>query len=155
MAIPDDKTVKLIDTATHQEVGTLVGHDQPVYLVAFSGDGKFLATLAPDGAKRWDLATRQVTTSIPKCQSMCLAFSPDGRTLATGGHGRLVELWDADTGRRKAELVPPGEHYDWTRAVTFSPDGKTLAVGGTDGHLALWDVDSGRLAPPSAGRQKS
>ena len=142
LAAPDDKVVKLIDAATHQEVGTLVGHDQPVYLVAFSGDGKLLATLAPDGAKCWDLATMRVTTVIPKCQSFCLAFSPDGRTLVTGGQGRIVELWDAVTGRRKAQLEPPGEHYEWTRAVTFSPDGKTLAVGGTHGHIALWDVDS-------------
>ena len=68
-----------------------------------------------------------------------IAFSPDGRTLASGSWDNSVKLWDAASG---AQLRTLGGHYGRVYSVVFSPDGKTLASGG--GGFVLWDVETGK-----------
>jgi hypothetical protein len=70
-----------------------------------------------------------------------VAFSPDGTTLATGGHDRTVRLWEVASGRQTATLTG---HPDTVWSVAFSPDGATLATGGHDRAVRLWEVASGR-----------
>jgi WD40 repeat protein/energy-coupling factor transporter ATP-binding protein EcfA2 len=72
-----------------------------------------------------------------------VAFSPDGRTLASGTQAGGVLLWDA---MHRKRLGPPGfAHRDVVQALAFSPDGRTVASGGFDGRVVLWDAGSGRL----------
>jgi hypothetical protein len=71
-----------------------------------------------------------------------IAFSPDGRLIATGHHDKPVCLWDAVTGDFVHELKGQ-DAVIWT--VTFSPDGQWLASGGTDGTVQLWEVASGMV----------
>lgn len=71
---------------------------------------------------------------------ICVAFSPDNSTLASGGYDHTVRLWDVRTG---AELQILDGHTDYVYSVAFSPDGRTIASGSSDGTLRLWDARSG------------
>src|SRR5262249_54356641 len=100
-----DKTVKLWDAATGQELATLAGHTNVIYYGTFAPDGKTLATASWDGTvKLWHLASRQelLTLRVSREVNWCVAFSPDGKTLAAGTDYRLgagqVLLWQAAQG---------------------------------------------------------
>jgi WD40 repeat protein len=70
-----------------------------------------------------------------------VAFSPDGRLLASGGSDKTVRLWDPATGKRQRTLTG---HADDVRAVAFSPDGRLLASGSSDKSVRLWDPATGK-----------
>ena len=72
----------------------------------------------------------------------CINFSPDGKTLASGGWEETIVLWDVSTGQQKAVLT---EHKGHVRNLSFSSDCKILASGHGDGTVRLWDVKTARL----------
>jgi WD40 repeat protein len=123
----------------------LEGHTGDICDLAFSPDGKRLATSADDETIRiWDPITGEELLSFESPrdgfagyrQIQCLAFSPDGRRLA-GGKAQYLAIWDAANGQRLHYL---GRHRDdIVQTVAFSPDGKTLATG-AKGRVKLWDL---------------
>jgi WD40 repeat protein len=71
---------------------------------------------------------------------LCVAMSPDGKTLAAGDWGRTVWLWDLTTGKQRFKL---GGHRDQVTAVVFSPDSKALVSAGAWNEMRLWDAAKG------------
>jgi TIR domain/WD domain, G-beta repeat len=126
----------------------LTGHKGDVYGVAFSPDGRLLASCGNNMRVRlWDPATgehrRTLTghTGWVLPQVSCVAFSPDGQLLASGGSDKTVRLWDPATGEHRRTLTGhTGWGYPGASCVAFSPDDQLLASGGSDKTVRLWDL---------------
>jgi WD40 repeat protein len=112
--------------------------------IAFSPHGGVLAGETPKGhLKLWSSTTFQaVATLSEKSNSLCLAFSSDGKTLAAGDTPALgISLWDVMNRKLLHRLEG---HEAMVTSVSFSPDGKVLASGSADGTIRLWQVTTGK-----------
>ena len=119
-------------------------HDIEVWAVAFSPDGKTLATGDDNGLLSvWDTVDGRLLTALRGHEKYIwsVAFSPDGRTLASGSGDSTIKLWDTTTWR---EITTLSGHTARVNAVAFSSDGKKLASGSDDYTARIWDVAGAR-----------
>lgn len=141
-------------------------HGHRVNALAFSRDGKTIASASADGTVRfWDVETGKETRTLAHPQGVnLLAFSKDEKLLATEADDRVIRLWDLASGKvtkklkgfgkpvetpppgsaAQAAAVPAGAEEDLaTWHLAFAPDGKTLAIG-TNARTHLLDLESGK-----------
>jgi WD40 repeat protein len=111
--------------------------------LAFSPDGSLLAGLTSGRIRLWDVAGDKEGPPVAMDGSpLCVAFAPDGRTLALGMDGGAIRFLDLATGSEPSPTTP---HSQAVTALAFAPDGRTLASRAGRDHLYLWDAVRGRL----------
>ncbi|MER3588278.1 MAG: hypothetical protein C4322_08850, partial [Mastigocladus sp. ERB_26_1] len=127
-----------------QEKNSWQAHSESVNSVAFSPDGKIIASGSTDKTiKLWDVTTGQVIKTLTGHNNgvFSIAFSPDSKTIASGGADKTIKLWDVTTGQ---VIKTFSGHEDTVYSIAFSPDGKTIASGSVDQTIKLWDVVAGK-----------
>ena len=147
-----DKTIKLWDIYTGKEICTITGHQLQVNSVAFSPQGQLLASASYDRTIRlWQIegSQREIqnrprysllsTLSGHAWAVLTVAFSPDGKILATGSDDNTIKLWEVNTGQLICTLVG----HSWSVvAVAFTADGETLLSASCDKTVKLWRVST-------------
>jgi eukaryotic-like serine/threonine-protein kinase len=137
--------LKIFDAMTGQEIFNLQGHMGNVNSVAWSPDGKRLASTSgefspPGEVKIWDSATGKELFNLAghTNEVNMVSWSPDGKQLASTCSDGAIKIWDAETGQEVRTLHG---HFHAVEMVAWSPDGKQLAT--TSGEVKIWDVATG------------
>jgi WD40 repeat protein len=137
----------------------LVGHSGRCLGLAFSPDGRSLASSSHDGTVRlWDLGngqTIQIMAPEPEKNSSwmkAVAFSPDGKRIVSGGEAGTLHLWDTATGENVADWQNPKGSAGAVHFVSFSPDGQLVLSAGRPGRqsgrqsqISSWDAETGKM----------
>ncbi|MDQ2692660.1 MAG: hypothetical protein M3Y68_11545, partial [Chloroflexota bacterium] len=142
--VSSGNAVKLWDSTTGQDLLTLIGHTDWIAGLAFSPDGKQLASTSLDGTIRiWSLSPGEetVTVSAPVASfGTRVVYSPDGEELATNGGDGTATIWNTETG--EPQLVLKGHALELVN-MAFSPDGQRFATGSLDTTTIIWDASTG------------
>jgi WD40 repeat protein/serine/threonine protein kinase len=109
--------------------------------VAFSPDGRRLVFCSGWGPHVWDAVTGKRIASLPIGPHHTLAYSKDGKYLATCGSDRTIKIWDAASSTLLRTLEG---HEGDIGGLAFHPDGRRLASAGLDNAVKIWDVETGR-----------
>jgi WD40 repeat protein len=146
-----DRTVKFWEVSSGERLGTVANKMKEVQSLAFSRDGRWLATEnSSDTASLRDPLSGQEIRTFPGDKALgppgsnwvySIAFSPDGTWLASAIDDKTVRLWDVNTGQKVRDLTGLRRTVVY---IAFSPDGRLLATGDDQKNIRVWDAASGR-----------
>jgi WD40 repeat protein len=138
-AAANDRVIPLWQTAIH-ESNTIDVTNFPSYSLAFSPDGRLLASGSIDGEITvFDAATRELRFTLPgRCDYVApICFTLDGKALLTAGERGTIVVWDLDSRQPRQTLVG---HSRVISSLALSPDGKLLASASANGVVKVWDT---------------
>ena len=144
LAAVTDRTIRLWDTSTGDELAKLVADDGAVSAVAISPDGLTALSGGEDHTlKLWNFATQSHIRSYTGHTQgvLAVAFSADGRRAVSGGADQTIHIWDIDSG--DAIGKPLTGHTSWVSSVAFTPDGSKVLSASDDQTVRLWDAATG------------
>jgi WD40 repeat protein len=141
-----DMTARVWDTETGQPITAELAHEGPVTHLAFSPDGRRLATSDGTRARLWSTRSGESSTFLLRHDAAItsLSFSPDGKRLVTAAEDGAVRLWDAVSGQ---SLAPALRHPAAVREAALSPDGRYIA-GACGERVWLWNARTFEVVPP-------
>jgi WD40 repeat protein len=116
------------------------GHRDCIYSVAWSPDGKLIASGSYDKmVKLWDVASGQELRNLQDHIDavFAVAFSPNGKRLASGSQDRTVKIWDIASGQRLYSL---SDASDGLTSLAYSPSGEQIAAAGYDKTIYVWHL---------------
>ncbi|NTW49618.1 MAG: hypothetical protein HGB19_07820 [Chlorobiales bacterium] len=140
-----DKVIRLWETKTGNELGSLFGHKQSVNHVAFSPGGTLLASASNDGFVRlWAINRLKEVERFKGHEDSVntLVFSPNGSFLASAGSDKVVMIWNVAAGKAHMPLVG---HTHPITAVAYGNQGNMIATGSSDGDIKIWDSKTGAM----------
>jgi WD40 repeat protein len=141
-----DACVKLFDAKTGQLVRRLEGHPGIVYAIAFSPDGRIVASGSGDQTvKFWDARTGKLLNTLfgHTRKVTSLAFSADTKTLVSGSEDDTLKIWDVSDGRLLRSIVAYTPGVSGISSIALSPDGTTL-IAGSGTQVKIWDAATGK-----------
>ncbi|MGD9723819.1 MAG: WD40 repeat domain-containing serine/threonine protein kinase [Pirellulales bacterium] len=136
-----DGSLLLIDAAKLEVTSCLQGHLDQIVDIAYSSDGRWLASVDGRGLRVWSQADGTLAWQSAAAGAMCVSWSPDGATIATGGSDHLVQLWDLASRQVRTTLTG---HQETVMGARFTADGRGLFSYGKDGAVHAWDIASGK-----------
>ena len=150
-----DTLLKLWDVSTGNEIDSIKREPSPITTVAFSPDGKLVASTHVGGYANnkiliWDISTGKLVSTFGHDGGNTigsLSFSPDGKLLVTTNDFNDVEIKDVSTGQVKTR-------FRGGASLAFSPDSKLLSTGGNDGKVNLYDVTTGKYLTSLVGHNQ-
>ena len=150
-SVGEDAIVRLWDARTGEHISDLIGHADPVVVLAFSPDGNILASGSFKEIRLWNLTARTASRAAVlhghRDMVTTLAFSPDGKRLASTSFYGTILLWDVQTGQLRHRL---STRTDSILTLAFSPDNEILASGGywspeAESTIHIWNPHTGQL----------
>ncbi|KAF3279114.1 hypothetical protein TWF970_004223 [Orbilia oligospora] len=144
-ALSNKTVVQLWDSLTGGPHKSLVGHLYPVKTIAYSSDGKLIAS-GSENIKVWDTVSGELQITL--CDSSntdlyirAVAFSPDGDKIASASDYGNLQIWDTKAGTSETTI----KAHSRISTVSFSPNGKYIVSGSYDGHVKVWNSTTGEF----------
>jgi len=142
----DDKTVRIWKIGTREPLATYYDHRDSVLAVAWSPDGKYIASASSITTFVWDADTKKTLLNFGGFTRpvQAVAWSPDSKFLAIGGWNDTVYVHDCSLRKTTQSAITYREHSDFVQSLAWSPDGIRIASASNDKTVKLWDPQTGQ-----------